>query len=223
MKKLTGIAVLISALVSGLAQANVTVGATRLVYDGGKKEASLSVTNSGTSPYLIQSWVDPENAPGKAPFIITPPLFRLDGGQNNLLRVVRTGGNIPENRETLFWINVKSIPSTSEKTTQNTLQLAVNTKLKLIYRPSSLKGIPEEVAQTLKWKRTGNQIEVFNPTLFYMNFSKVQVNGKDVRATYVAPESSASFALPQGVSGGDITWSVINDYGGAGNLWHTKI
>ncbi|HZZ75756.1 MAG TPA: molecular chaperone [Puia sp.] len=223
MNKFTGIAVLAAVLISAQAQANVTVGATRLIYNGDKKEASLSVTNSGKSPYLIQSWVETETSSGKAPFIITPPLFRLDGGQNNLLRVVRTGGNLPENRESLFWMNIKAIPSTSGKANQNTLQLAVNTKLKLIYRPSGLKGVPEDVAQSLKWSRSGNQLHVSNPTRFYMNLAKVQINGKDVSATYVAPESTADFTLPQGVTGGEVTWSVINDYGGAGKVWRTKI
>ena len=45
-----------------------------------EKEAALPVANrSENLPYLLQSWVD-NNAQGTArgPFIITPPLFRLD-------------------------------------------------------------------------------------------------------------------------------------------------
>lgn len=41
------------------AQAGVLIGGTRVVYDGTKKETSLSVTNQDKdTPYLIQSWVD---------------------------------------------------------------------------------------------------------------------------------------------------------------------
>lgn len=48
----------------------------------GKKEASISITNPDDVPYLIQSWIDVQDGQsGKAPFIITPPLYRLDGGQ----------------------------------------------------------------------------------------------------------------------------------------------
>lgn len=40
------------------AQAGVIIGGTRLIYDGAKKESSLSVNNPDKVPYLIQSWVD---------------------------------------------------------------------------------------------------------------------------------------------------------------------
>ncbi|MCI1737826.1 MAG: fimbria/pilus periplasmic chaperone [Pseudomonas veronii] len=97
--------------------AGVVVGGTRVVYDGSRKEASISVKNTEkTKPYLIQSWVDDgaQTAPGKAPFIMTPPLFRLDAEQENVLRIIRTGGDFPQDRESVFWVNIKSIPA-SEK------------------------------------------------------------------------------------------------------------
>lgn len=68
--------------------------------------------------------------------MVTPPLFRLGAGQENNLRILRTGGNLPEDRESLYWMNIKSIPSTTEKQDNvNTLQIAVKTRIKLIYRP----------------------------------------------------------------------------------------
>ena len=43
---------------SAAANAAVTVGATRLIYDGASSEANLTVSNrEDTSPYLVQSWV----------------------------------------------------------------------------------------------------------------------------------------------------------------------
>ncbi|MDI8993129.1 fimbria/pilus periplasmic chaperone, partial [Salmonella enterica subsp. enterica serovar Anatum] len=41
-----------------------------------------------------------------APFMVTPPLFRLNGGQKNVLRIIRTGGNLPEDRESLYWLDI---------------------------------------------------------------------------------------------------------------------
>ena len=60
----------------------VGLSATRVIYDGSKKEASLTVQNkSKTEEFLIQSWVDDAAGSKKTPFIITPPLFRLDPGK----------------------------------------------------------------------------------------------------------------------------------------------
>ncbi|WP_411754924.1 molecular chaperone [Serratia sp. (in: enterobacteria)] len=214
--KVIPITVLASLLMmSCVAQAGVIVGGTRLIYDGGKKESSLSVSNPDKGPYLIQTWVE-TTAGGaeKTPFVVTPPLFRLDGDQKNILRVVRAGGNLPSDKESLYWMNIKSIPAASKSEVSNTLQIAVKTRIKLLYRPQGIKGTPEQVADKLTWRRSGNSLQVTNPTPFYMNFFEVKVAGKAVSdVTHVAPMSSASFALPTGVSGGSLSWKIINDYG----------
>ncbi|CAI0718791.1 MULTISPECIES: molecular chaperone [Serratia] len=204
-------------LSSSLVQAGVVIGATRVVYDGGLRESSLSVSNPDKVPYLIQSWVDPQTAGSeKAPFILTPPLFRLEGGDKNVLRIVRLGGNLPKDRESLYWLNVKAIPSSENK--DNTLQIAVNTRIKLIYRPEQLKDkSPEAVAGQLSWSRQGGKLRVNNPTPYYMNFQSVKIEGQEVRdATYVAPFSSADFALQEVKAGNAVSWIVINDFGGSG-------
>ncbi|MGO4743007.1 fimbrial biogenesis chaperone [Serratia quinivorans] len=207
---------------SSLAQAGVVVGATRLVYDGDKKESSLSVNNPDALPYLIQSWVEPQDGhTEKAPFILTPPLFRLEAGRQNVLRVVRVGGDLPADREAMYWLNVKAIPSAERR--DNTLQIAVKTRIKLIYRPAGLKGLPEDVAGSLTWRRQGTQLTVSNPTPFYMNFQNVTLNGQEVKnATYVAPHGTASFSLPA-TTGTAVSWRVINDFGGAGALQQGRL
>lgn len=195
-------------------QAGVVIGGTRLIYDGAKKESSLNISNPDKVPYLIQSWVDTnEGDTSKAPFIITPPLFRLDGGQDNILRVVRAGGNLPTDKESLYWLNIKSIPSAEKK--DNTLQIAVKTRIKLIYRPQGLRGSLDEAAKTLTWQRNGNALQVTNSSPYYVTFFNVKVNGSPIKsATMVAPQSSARFELPAGVSSGALSWEIINDYGG---------
>jgi P pilus assembly chaperone PapD len=216
-------ALLVATLVSAAAaQAGVVVGGTRLIFEGAKKESSLSVNNPDKVPYLIQTWVETTGGGAeKAPFMVTPPLFRLDGGQENVLRVIRAGGNLPEDKESLYWMNIKSIPSAQKDANQNTLQIAVKTRIKLIYRPQGLKGVPEEVTDKLTWQRSGNSLQVTNPTAFYMNFQEVKVAGQEVKdATYVAPGATASFTLPAGVSGGSVSWKLISDYGGIGQA-HT--
>ncbi|MDK9366330.1 fimbrial biogenesis chaperone [Lelliottia wanjuensis] len=212
----TVLAGLLAVLGSTAAHAGVVIGGTRVIYDGSKKEASLSVNNADNVPYLIQSWIDmPDGGAEKAPFIITPPLYRLDQGQKNVMRIVRAG-NLAEDKESMFWLNVKSIPSAEKK--ENTLQVAVKTRIKLIYRPESLKGTsPEKVADKLTWQKSGNDIQVTNPTSYYMNFNEIDVSGKKLpEVTYVAPGSTARFALPAGVSGGQVEFKLISDFGGTG-------
>ena len=208
----------ITALISitQYASAGVIVGGTRVIYNAAQKETSIAVRNpEKTTPYLMQSWV--ENASptdsSKAPFIITPPLFRLDAGQENTLRIVRIGGQLPEDRESLFWLNIKSIPSSSKAET-NQLQISVKTRIKLIYRPASLAANAPESYKRLTFSRQGNQLQVTNPTAYQIAFYSVKVGGVEIKEPgSITPFGTLSLPLPAGASG-QVSWQTINDFGG---------
>ncbi len=195
--------------------AGVIIGGTRVIYDSRKKEASISVINPDkVTPYLIQSWVEKESThESQAPFIITPPLFRLNAGQENTLRIIFTGGRLSSDRESQYWINIKSIPSTSELE-KNQLLISVKTRIKLIYRPEGIKGDPMEAYQKLIFKCRGETIEVYNPTPFYIAFYSVKLNGKEVNnAGTLGPYDKKPFPLHErGVN--SVSWQAINDFGG---------
>ncbi|HEY2452228.1 MAG TPA: molecular chaperone [Scandinavium sp.] len=207
------------------ANAGVVIGGTRVIYDGNKKEASISVKNPDSTPYLVQSWIETQNGGAeKAPFIITPPLYRLDKDQQNVERIL-IAGSVPQDKESLYWLNIKAIPSSAKSSGANTLQIAVKTRIKIIYRPASLEGsIPEDQASKLTWQKSGNQIKVTNPSNYVINFNEITVNGKKVEdATYVLPGASAHFTLPAGVTGGAVAFKIINDYGGPGEVHKSNI
>ncbi|PVZ80251.1 long polar fimbrial chaperone LpfB [Serratia sp. S1B] len=219
MKSMTKLLFLMALFtISNVVQAAVTLGSMRLIYLGDKKEVLLNVTNSEQQPYLVQAKIkNSTEGSGNPPFIITPPLFRLDGGQQNTLRVVRAGGNLPTDKESLYWVAVKSIASSPKDDGQSQVKISLTTNIKLIYRPEGVKGIPDEVASKLVWQRNGNQLQVTNPTPFYMNFAAVKVAGKEVKdVTYVAPGGTVNFTLPAGVSAGNVSWNLISDYGTLG-------
>ncbi|WP_411705873.1 molecular chaperone [Edaphovirga cremea] len=205
------------------ASAGVIVGGTRVIYNGGKKEAALNVKNPDKVAYLIQSWAEnPEGVQGKAPFVVTPPLFRLNAGQDNVLRIVRAGGNLPEDKESQFRLNVKSIPSTEKA--DNTLQIAVKTRIKLIYRPAGIKGSLNDAAKNLKWQRSGNALQAINNSPFYLSFYSVSLGGKEFpNVIMVAPNGSAAYTLPAGMSGNAVSWKIINDYGGISDTYQFSL
>lgn len=205
-------------LITTSAQAGIVIGGTRLIYEGNKKEASITINNPDKVPFLIQSWVDGELVSGqtkaeKAPFLATPPLFRLDTERQNILRVVRAGGSLPEDRESLFWMNIKSIPYAEKR--ENSLQIAIKTRIKLIYRPVGIETTPEEAVKNMVWKRTGNSVQVANPSAHYFTFFNVKISGTEIKnIPMVAPYSNVSFTLPNNISGSALSWQYINDYGG---------
>lgn len=67
-------------LLANRVEAGVALGATRVIYPADQKQTALGLSNNNDKDtYLIQSWV--ENSDGKKDgrFVITPPLFVMQG------------------------------------------------------------------------------------------------------------------------------------------------
>lgn len=71
--------------------------------------------------------------------LLLPPLFRLKAGEQGFVRILRSGKPLPEDRESMFWLNVKGIPAMDNEPDKNMVQFAINSRIKLIYRPAALK------------------------------------------------------------------------------------
>lgn len=217
--------VLAFALASFTARAGIVIGGTRIIYNGDKKETSAAIRDPDKSGvWLVQSWVDSGVKGSKAPFIVTPPLFRINPGEENMLRIVRTGGNLPEDRESVFWLNVKAIPATDDSVPHNNvLQVVVKSRLKLFYRPAGLEGQPETAYHQLSVSRSGNRLTVSNPTPYYVTLFTLKVDGQEIKdADMVPPKGSASFTLPAATAS-TVTWQAISDYGGVSQTENRKL
>lgn len=212
-------------LASFTAQAGIVIGGTRVIYNGDKKETSAAIRDPDKSGvYLVQSWVDSGEKQSKAPFIVTPPLFRINPGEENMLRIVRTGGSLPEDRESVFWLNVKSIPATDDSQPHNNvLQVVVKSRLKLFYRPAGLEGQPETAYHKLSVARSGNRLTVSNPTPYYVTLFTLKVDGLEIKdADMVPPKGNVSFTLPSATAS-TVTWQAISDYGGVSQTESRKL
>lgn len=225
MKRFITLLILIACI--NIAHAGVVIGGTRIIYPGNQSEVQVTLKNKDNDKrYLVQSWVSHIDD-SKAPFIITPPIYKLDENRQTLLHVVYTGdkSSLPQDRESLFMANVKSVSAIPEELRDNnTLQFAIKTKLKLFYRPASLKESEAKTAwQSLQFSRSQNQLVVKNPTPFYVSFGQLTVAGKAIKPAseknspsaltmMVAPFAEQRFPLPSSVKG-DVIWTAINDFG----------
>ncbi|KMH33565.1 hypothetical protein SM68_04514 [Klebsiella pneumoniae] len=99
-----------------------------MVFDGTKNNAVITVENKDQNSNIVQSWLSVVDAasPAKDAFIITPPLFRLKAGEKGFVRVVRSGKKLPDDRESMFWLNIKIVMPTKpdEKARELWQQLA---------------------------------------------------------------------------------------------------
>jgi len=227
------LAVVSALFATASADAQVIVHGTRQIFPGNQREITVRVENVGQRASLVQAWTDdgdkqagPEEA--KTPFVLRPPVFRLDAGKSQALRVLLAGGDLPQDRETVYWLNVLDIPPTpqaDEVRTGNFLQFSLRTRIKLIYRPKGLDAIataPQKLQWSLVPAKQGWALQATNPTPYYVHFAKLglRVQGTDhfsADPQMIAPLSTALYPL-QGLSArpsvGNVQFEYINDQGG---------
>ncbi|MGY6030609.1 Fimbria/pilus periplasmic chaperone [Phytobacter sp. AG2a] len=207
-----------------LAQASVVLSGTRVIYNGKKKEVTVTVTNSNKTPVLVQNWMDAgkeKAVPSKigVPFVLTPPINRIDPGKSQTLRITYLGSPpLPQDKESVFWVNVLEVPSKAKgvKEDQSRLNIAFRSRIKLFYRPAGLKGNSLQAIGQLKWQPAKDGVNVTNPTPYYVSLQVIQYGGKIIDGKMISPGETQHYKFPGIGSVTDvtkITYHAINDYG----------
>lgn len=231
MMRLLGLLLLALAAVPSLA--SVVITGTRVVYPGHKHEVGIELKNEATQPALVQSWVDyfdaaKNQANMAVPFVVLPPVFRMEANEGQSVRLMYTKEGLPTDRETLFRFNVLEIPPAPEDGRDNYLLMAIRHQLKLFYRPEQIKQKPEQVEQAFVWRlsplsATEYALTVDNPTPFYLNLSEVNLITASQavfnhEADMVAPKTTATVVVPRVAAAQaqqirSVRFVYLNDYG----------
>lgn len=218
MIRLIKTTILLSLLISILpaqAAGGIALGATRVIYPADAKQTSLALSNSNKQErYLINAWIENANGQKEKTFVITPPLFVSEPNSENTLRIIYAGPALAGDKETLFYMNVKAIPSMDKKSGENNnvLQLAILSRIKLFVRPNNLTMQPGQALDKLVFTRSGTMIHITNPSPYFVTLVNVQLAGKKLENVMIAPKSSATVNAPAGAQG-TLSWQSVNDYG----------
>lgn len=228
-----GAALLAACAALPVAHANVLIGGTRVVLPAKDGEVTVRLSNDSERPALVQAWIDrgdPKATPDTVdtPFLVTPPMFRMEPQRDQSLRILYTKEPMPADRESLFWLNVLEVPpkpKAGEMAEANYLQLAVRSRLKLFFRPKGLAGDANKAPSQLTFRAVavdgGTALVVKNPTPFHITLSQlgVQVAGKSYEAETGMVEPMAELRLRVSslgappAAGAAVSYSAINDYG----------
>lgn len=230
-----GAALLVFGLSLSTAHASVVIGGTRVVFPAQDGEVTVRLTNDNTVPALVEAWIDrgdEHSTPDKVdtPFLITPPLFRMEAHKDQSLRILATPATLPADRESLFWLNVLEIPpkpTGAAVAGKNLLQFAIRSRLKLFYRPADLPGDPLKAPGQVTWKAvadgTGYALEVRNPTPYHITIvqASLKIGDKSYASDSGMVDPSGTLRLKiKGLAsapaaGTPIAYDIVNDYGAA--------
>lgn len=184
---------------SACAQANIVVNGTRVIYPENNKDVTVQLLNNSDDPSLVQAWIDdgdinstPETA--NVPFLLTPPVVKVNGNSGQQLRIQKVGAALAEDRESVFYLNVLDIPPMPENLQgRNTLQLAIKSRIKLFYRPTALARGTEKALDKLTLKANGKRFNIINNSPYFITIANIGQNSDKyllVDSLMVAPFSS---------------------------------
>lgn len=217
---------------TSLTYSNVIMTGTRVIYPSDKREKTLQFSNNSDQSYVVQIWLDKDNENSSpetadAPFLVNPQIFRVQPNSGQMVRLVYTGdSNLPKDKESVFYINFKQIPSLEKnKLDENKLVLLVKSRLKVFYRPENILIKSDDVFDKLYYKifNDGQDtwLEVENPTGYYVSTTKVTVNngGRKIEIKnnkMLAPMTNTKWKLNKGINlsvPSKVTLRLVNDYG----------
>lgn len=216
------------ALLAGIlavpAQAAFTLNGTRYIYDEGKKNISFEVTNNSQETYGGQVWIDNVSQGKSDVFIVpSPPFFKVNGGSKQIMRLMTVSDALPKDRESLFMLNVQEVPPKPKNAEGNVIAIAMNTRLKVIYRPKGLAEQRKEAEKQLTLVNRDGSLWIKNPTPYYFAVTAVKSQGKPVKLSDEAAQSLSQLApfsevdtRGRGLSG-EISVDALNDWGGVVN------
>ncbi|HEL3170616.1 TPA: molecular chaperone [Stenotrophomonas maltophilia] len=218
----------LSLAVASIASAQVSMPGTRVVFPGEQVEVVVPLKNTAADPVLVQAWVsdgDADQMPehSGAPFVLAPPVLRLQPGKDASLRIRQVASSAPvDAKEHLYWLNVLAIPPRSEASVNN-LEVAVRSRYKVLFRPKGLPQPPmdrmEGVAVSTR-SDGGNAFLVFkNSTAYHLNLGRVAIvhGGAETELDnpFAPPFGEAVIAVPSTAAGGmmEVRFSWLDDDG----------
>ncbi|MCC8384322.1 fimbria/pilus periplasmic chaperone [Photorhabdus laumondii subsp. laumondii] len=209
--------------------AAIALDRTRVVFNGGDKSTSMDISNQNKElPYLAQGWIEDEQGNKiNGPLVVTPPVQRVEPGAKSQVKIesLPTIAQLPQDRESVFYFNLREIPPRSKK--PNTLQIALQTRIKLFYRPKAIFASRTDLDNPWQEKMTltrqGDRYQVNNPTPYYITVvdAASQLKGKtvvDFKPLMIAPKSNVVLSGSAGALGSAPVLTYVNDYGGRPQL-----
>ncbi|MDQ9127527.1 fimbria/pilus periplasmic chaperone [Serratia fonticola] len=219
--------VLLGALVTQQAQAAIALDRTRVIFDGSQKSVSLSVSNQNKQlPYLAQGWIENEQGNKiQSPLTVLPPVQRIEPGKPSQVKIqaLPAAKLLPQDRETVYYFNLREIPPKSSKA--NTLQIALQTRIKLFYRPAGItmdtNAAPPQEQMTLS--KQGDRYVVNNPTPYYVTIvdAAARKDGPGIKSfepMMVPPKSNLPLTVGAAAVGNSPVLTYVDDYGGRPQL-----
>ncbi|MGL4906957.1 MAG: fimbrial biogenesis chaperone, partial [Plesiomonas sp.] len=166
--------------------ASVLIEGTRVIFKDDMDFVDIKVTNTNVRPALVQAWLDNGDSDKDiaidqivVPFSISNPVFKINQGSVQVIRIFKTRPEIIKSSEveSVYWLNVLEIPAiTKKETSDNYLQIALRNRIKFFFRPSKLNETNVDFASDISvvFNRASDAMLINNKSDFFVSISKIE-------------------------------------------------
>lgn len=194
----------------------ISLSNSRVIFPAEAKQTSMSLKNTQSDvSMLVQSWIEDAAGRKTSDFVVTPPLYLSRPGDENLVRILATGGDHAKDRETLYRLVVKSVASRDRREVEHMsgIAIALTTSVKLFVRPSGLEMARQDAEKSLAFARRGNRLAITNASPYFLTLVDIQAGSRGLENVMLEPFGRAELAMPSD-AGNQITYKSISDHGG---------
>ncbi len=218
------------------AHAGLTTGKLRYVFQGEKKELVVKLKNTGAVPLLATSTLafsqgqslsqTSGGATGEPiPFMLTPSVMKINAGREAQIHIISNHQELlPQDRESLLTLSIGERPADLAPDELNLPPSATQSHYRIFYRPEGLHGKSIEAYQQLAMTRDGQEVEVANPTPFFVTLLDISVNDHRIAAAGLIPPFGHK-KMAWCPEGGEcrVIWHSVNESGGSTENWGANL
>ncbi|WP_368910617.1 molecular chaperone [Proteus vulgaris] len=197
---------------------SIEINKDKFIFIESKNQEVIEIKNSINSDYFIQSWIShyDENNDFELPFMITPPLFKIEKDEDYSLKIFKIDEIKKKDRETLYKINIKRIPVLSDSDdNKNLLHISMNSVYNLIYRPISIEKNAVDAYKKIEFlKNQNNEFIINNPTPYFITLLNVHLENISLISKSITIPPFKKYNTKNKIKkDGLIKWKTIDQYG----------
>lgn len=201
------------------------LGGTRVIIPEGNVGTIPVISGAKDGVLLVKARIsrDQEGRVNAPEIMVSPPLFRLEkGGRSQLRLQMLTLAGLPRDRESIRYLNVTGIPSGNPLSPERGnvkagMVVGQGAIIKIFFRPTGLDAPTDETWHALTATRVPGGVELSNPTPYYMSFSSLRADDKEMVArapqTAMLPPFSRQIFGTGSVQKKVVKWALLNDLG----------
>ncbi|GLT18821.1 fimbrial chaperone BcfG [Vibrio zhanjiangensis] len=197
---------------------------TRVIYSGGQKKAPLLVKSTSKTDEVIQFWIsdfietDTPLEEKKPSLVVFPNVIKINDGNPKYVYISLLEGadgknNLPQDKESIFWITARKIPLLSEESEgKPAISIAQAVKIKVFYRPEGLEDIIKRdgAEENIVLSCSNNNLTINNKTPYIFSPTNVSIDGKENSFIDVIYPGNNTTDIN---CGKEVSFNFIDDYG----------